>query len=113
KVQNSRDADGIQLQIHFFVRTHTRTAQLYRCGVFVVKKQVKRQGQNLPDTGGQRSACNTHLRKGAPPENQKRVQYDVADGTRHKYNHRQLHSSDSLEKFFKRQRSHYYDGKGE
>ena len=111
QIQDSRHANGVQLQVQLGVGPQAGAAQLDRDGPHVINDEVEHDRYQLADAGSQRRACNAHFREGTDAENQQRVKDDVADGAAHQADHCDVHPANGLKNLLKRHGRHDDNGK--
>lgn len=112
QVQNGRNADGIQLQVHMPVGCKAVPAQPHSRGPTLVEEKIHHQRQQLSQAGRQRRTGDPQFRERPKAEDQHRVKDQVAHRTGQQRGHRQLHAADCLEDLFKGQRRHDDGGEG-
>lgn len=72
---------------------------------------IQQKRANLPYACCEGGTVNSHFRKWAYTEYQKRVKYDIYNTARHKSCHGGIHSADGLEDFFVCKAYHNYNRK--
>ena len=78
-----------------------------------IDHKIDHHAEHLTDTGSQCCACNAHGRHRPQPEDEHRVQQNIAHAAGDQGDHGHLHAAHRLKGLFKGQRDHVHDQKQE
>ena len=113
QIQDGRNADGVQSAVQRRVRAQTAAAQPHRQLSTQVDHKVDHHAEHLTDAGSQCRARNAHGRHRPKPEDEHRVQQNIAHAAGDQRDHGHLHAAHRLKDLFKGQRDHVHDQKQE
>ena len=113
QIQDRRNADGVQSAVQHRIRAQAAAAQPHRQLSAQVDHKVDHHAEHLTDAGCQCRACNAHGGHRPQPEDEHRVQQNIAHAAGDQGNHGHLHAAHRLKDLLKRQRDHVHDQKQE